>query len=150
MTKLNFYVATAFDNAPSARDAMARIRDLGHQITHDWTTEEANADKFTDDFERRAFLEECGRADYCGVMNADAVIVLAHPDMRDTRAEMGIALGRQIPVYVVDAWRAHSVFYSLVERVMSVDAAVKAAEGRLHHRTPDTDPFRLFMPYHHE
>lgn len=130
---LKCYVATAFCNREQAREAMAQIQAAGHIITHDWTNECAPLG--ADEAATWAYLEQCGRDDYEGVLSADVLILLAHPEMRDSRAEMGLALGHGIPVMVVDAWRCHSVFYGCpgVQRVADVQHALESATYRVKH-----------------
>lgn len=114
------YVASAFANRPEAREVQAALRAAGHTITWDWTQEDAShLQRGSPEF--FAFLEKCGEADFKGVMGADAVVVVAHPEMSDTKAEMGIALGAGIPVFVLYPERRHSVFYGRVVRIRSLE-----------------------------
>lgn len=124
---MKFYVATSMHNKSAARAAMDLIEASGHEVTHDWTWEDASSfTQGTPVFE--AYLEHCGRQDLRGVQKADAVIVLAHPEMRDTRAELGIALGMGKPVFIVEPGKTHSVFYFACIRVPSVVHALSLLE----------------------
>jgi nucleoside 2-deoxyribosyltransferase len=116
----NLYVASAFANKPAVRDLMARLKDAGHTVTWDWTVEDASHLK-PGSPEWTAYLQACGRRDMTGIAVSDAVIVLAHQDMKDTRFEMGYAVGRGMPVFVLDADRTVSVFWSACVLVDSVE-----------------------------
>jgi hypothetical protein len=122
---MNVYVASSFKNKDAVRKVFGALYASGHTVAHDWTA--LNADGMYG-YTLEVFLETCGKNDYFGVMRADAVILLAHEDMKDALAEMGVALGAGKPVIVVDAERKHSVFYGLCKRVGSVAEAIKALE----------------------
>lgn len=118
---MRIYVASAFANKAEVRDLQKLLRMDGHVITHDWTTEDASH-LVPGSFEWHEFLQDCGDADLQGVIEADALVLIAHPEMRDTRFEAGVAVGMGIPVYVLNAHRAVSVFYRNMRRVSSADA----------------------------
>lgn len=122
------YVASAFANKPAVRELQRALVDAGHSITHDWTVEDAShLPEGTPEWFDYLFC--CGDKDLLGIESADAVVVLAHPEMRDTRFEMGYALGAGVPVYVLDYSRAVSVFYGHCELVDSVDALITALDS---------------------
>lgn len=122
------YVATKFENAPAAREAMAALRAAGLTITHDWTAETLDG---VPESERVNHMHRCGLADFAGVVHADALVMLEHPACRDTLVEVGIALGSGTAVYVVGSKRDRSVFWGLVTHCESVDEAVRMiTEGR--------------------
>ena len=116
---MRLYVASAFSNKPEVHEVQAAVINAGHTISHDWTTEDAShLPAGSPEF--YAYLEECGVRDFVGVLSADAVIVIAHPDMGDTKAELGIALGLGMPVFVLYPERKHCVFYGYTKRVNSI------------------------------
>lgn len=103
---MNIYVASSWKNQAEVKAMMAKLTAAGHLITHDWTREEATP-AFLSNQEVR---NEYGWRDFQGVLDADAVVVLAHPEARDTRFEMGAAVGMQKPVVVVDPSKWDTVF----------------------------------------
>lgn len=116
---MKIYVASAFGNKADVRHLYAVLRAAGHEITHDWTLEDAshlalNSPEFW------RYIRDCGDRDLQGIDSADAVIVLVHPEMRDTRFEMGWALAKGKPVYVLDSDRALSVFLHRGIQVASI------------------------------
>jgi hypothetical protein len=114
---MNVYVATSFVNISEARFVMDALIKAGHGVTHDWTLAKV-PDGFTEK-ERNAFLQECGRADYEGVMEADALVLINHDLARDAMAEFGAALGAGIPVFVLYPGRRESVFFHRATLVYS-------------------------------
>lgn len=113
------YVASAFANKDEVRQVQAYLTAAGHEITHDWTVEDASH-LTPRSREWWSFLFDCGAHDLIGIENADAVVVIAHPEMRDTRFEMGYAIGSGCPVFLLNADRAVSVFYDLCSPASSV------------------------------
>ena len=105
----NLYVATAFGNRAEAKELMERLRTEGHTISHDWTGENVNP-AWSLGIQSQ-YLQACGAADFRGVVEADAVILINHPECRDAMTEFGIALGRGIPVFVLHPDVKLSVFF---------------------------------------
>lgn len=121
---MNLYVASAFCNKQATREAQARLRVAGHEITWDWTQEDASHLKFQSP-EFYSFLEQCGEKDRQGILAADAVVALMHEECRDTLTEIGIAIGAGKRVIAVEPYRCFSVFFGSVEKVATVDEAVE-------------------------
>lgn len=119
---MRVYVASAFCNKSEVRRVFGLLREAGHIVSHDWTVEDAAE---LPSHQVQEYLEECGIRDFRGILSAHCLLVLAHPDMKDTRAELGIALGAGIPVVVVECKGAHSVFYGLTSRFDSVESAIR-------------------------
>lgn len=117
---MDIYVASAYSNREAVRLMMGLLRSEGHNISHDWTHEKATP-MF---MERQEVRNEVGFKDYQGVLECDVLVVLAHPDARDTRFEMGLAVGLQKPVVVVspDSWS--TVFLDARLGVETVEAMV--------------------------
>jgi hypothetical protein len=87
---MRVYVAAKYENRDRASDIMALLRKARHTITYDWTqNEQVSADQAV--------------ADYNGVMTAEAFVLVAEEDAAFCGAlvELGIALGRGIPCYVI-------------------------------------------------
>ncbi len=87
---MRVYVATKYENRVRAQEVMELLRELGHEITYDWTTNEQVS-------AQQAAL------DAQGVATADALIFIAEEAYAYAGAyvEMGIAIGRGIPVLVL-------------------------------------------------
>jgi hypothetical protein len=100
---VNIYTATKWERANELACYNDQIRDLGHTITHDWTTWE------TDEEQRRdpTWWETNGRKaagmlDYAGVMQCDLLIYWDHEKANGARWETGMAIGAGKQVWVVD------------------------------------------------
>ena len=92
---MNIYVATKWENRSQARRVMNDLTDLGHHITHDWTTIAQET-------------AEVAAEDMVGVLRADRLVLLAEDDwpFRGTYVELGIALTAGIPVSIVGPYAA--------------------------------------------
>jgi hypothetical protein len=83
------YVASKFENSKSVREAHAALREDGHTITHDWTSENATG-KTGEELEY--YLEDCARKDLHGVIEANGMLLLNHQLMAGGFSEFGMAL----------------------------------------------------------
>lgn len=97
---MKIYIATRFEDKPLAAYWVKRLRDAGIEITHNWSAVEEVNDAAANPARRTEYAE----ADFNGVVSADLVWVLS-PEVggRGCWTEMGIALGRQIPVVLSGA-----------------------------------------------
>lgn len=119
---MRIYVAAKSEEAARARKFMQAIRDVGHYITYDWTTDVlAHAvTPFTKEAQKK-----CARSDVDAARTADAVIVLYHPGLRGALVEMGVALAKQAPVLVVGcAPDDRCVFFLLAHHVSTEVEAI--------------------------
>jgi hypothetical protein len=124
---MKVYVAGQLADTAAAIDTQQAILAAGHELTHDWTQDL----EFTADYASQ--LEDSSRiaqADLSGVMDADAVVVLASGAQpgRGLFVELGAALARAElgllhHVVVAGAIVHESVFYfhPHVRRVGSVE-----------------------------
>lgn len=92
------YVGAKFEAVEAARELMSVLRAAGHEITHDWTGESVEGKRGVEVLD---VLRDAALDDADGVKSADAMVLLHHPNLRGGLVEMGIALGRDIPVIVV-------------------------------------------------
>jgi nucleoside 2-deoxyribosyltransferase len=122
------YVATSFANIPEARDVMSLLREVGHDITWDWTSEAL--DPSWPKAQQDAYLQKCGAADYQGVVNADALVLINHDKARDAMTEFGVAIGLGRPVFVLYPERRSSVFF---HRATALCATMDELEASLMH-----------------
>lgn len=97
---MKVYVATKFEDKRFASFWMGLLRAAGIEITHDWSAAEQDSDAQATDEERT----EHAMLDFQGVLDADLVWILA-PKASGSGCwtEMGIALGRNIPVVLSGA-----------------------------------------------
>ena len=125
---MRIYVAAKLreDVVGSVRALYARLRALGHVITHDWTQSDAPAEATAE------FWTRCAVGDAQGVESADAVIVLHHDKGKGLFVELGMAIALRKKVIAVGNF-AHSpealcIFYWApgVIRVSDEDAALAA------------------------
>lgn len=117
---MKIYVASKFENTLAVQIMHRVLREAGHEITHDWTVEDLAAENDP------ALAVRCAIDDVEGVEDADAVVLLMHPNMKGAWVEFGIALARFIPIVVVGGPRFECIF----ERLPSV-AHVDDATGAL-------------------
>lgn len=92
---MNIYVASKYEDAMRAANLMRVLEGNGHHITHDWTREEPNTPA--------ELLGGCAFRDVNGVKAADLVVTLFHEHLRGGLVEIGVALGRDTPVWLVGA-----------------------------------------------
>lgn len=90
---MRVYVASRWSDTGRylARFAMRMLRDRGHVIAHDWTTED----------EVCADYEEAARKDLDGVYTSDALIIIPMDGGTGEWVEFGVALARLMPIIVV-------------------------------------------------
>lgn len=111
---MKIYVATGLEHADRARVVQSVLRDDGHEITYGWTVHGSVQDAGP----KR--IAEVARLEAAGVRAADLLIAIL-PGGRGTHVEIGLALGRGIPVillqHVDDAEKLPTcAFYSLARR----------------------------------
>lgn len=99
---MKIYVAAKWEDRPRAREVMGQLIAAGHVITHDWTW----VDQVTT---LQAALDKRG------VMDAETLVFVAEQDLRYTGAlvELGIAIGRGIPCYIIGPAIDHCIFLHL-------------------------------------
>lgn len=95
---MNIYTATKWERRREMNSINARIRNLGHVVTHDWTIwEEENPSK-DDECSRHA----AAMLDYAGVLQSDLLVFWDHPQANGARWECGMAIGAGKPVWIVE------------------------------------------------
>ncbi|MCA0991284.1 nucleoside 2-deoxyribosyltransferase [Guptibacillus hwajinpoensis] len=88
---MNFYIASSFQNKQHVQTLATELKRHGLKHTYDWTKTE-KAVTFDE-------LASIGEAELEAVKKADILIVLL-PGGKGTHVELGIALGRDLPVYL--------------------------------------------------
>ena len=88
---MRIYVASAWAERIRACQVMYQLRAAGHTITYDWTQQEQET-------------TAQALADYRGVVTADVLVFVAEKPYTSgggAICEMGIALGAEIPVFLM-------------------------------------------------
>jgi hypothetical protein len=119
---MKIYVASSFARKPDVRAMHELLRAEGHEITYDWTDEDASG--LEGDALHAALLGGAQR-DIAGIREANLLVVLHDDRGRGMATEFGIALERSVPIIVVGArvnfGEMRNVFYYL-PNVMHVTA----------------------------
>ena len=106
---MNVYVASSLDNKDKAARFISRLRELGHNITYDWTTHGRLTDKQQ--------MRIAAHRELHGVLGAD-VLVVYMPGGFGTHCEMGIALGAGKRVILVrNGYDLTCSFHTIVDVV---------------------------------
>lgn len=105
------YVAGKWEEKERVREVQAQLVAAGHTITHDWTTEEPVGDAYLN------IVPSAVLADKQGVMAADAFVGIFEKDLRylGAVAELGMAIARGIPVYILGNAADRCIFVKLPE-----------------------------------
>lgn len=120
---MKVYIASAFGNKAEVQSLRDKLVAAGHTITRDWTLEEVPTKPMTP-AERTAFDYECGMFDYQAVMDADALVLVQHPDSKNAQVELGIALGSGAMVAILHDERKPLIFSGLCVRRNTEDEIV--------------------------
>ncbi|WP_273851734.1 nucleoside 2-deoxyribosyltransferase [Guptibacillus spartinae] len=97
---MNFYIASSFQNKQHVQAIATELKNYGYKHTYDWTKNEKAVS--IDD------LASIGEAELQAVKKADFLIVIL-PGGKGTHVELGIALGRDIPVYLFSEQGFHHI-----------------------------------------
>jgi hypothetical protein len=99
-SKMEIYVAASSKEVERAKFVMNKLRELGHEITHDWTVE---VEKYKDTIPSDEILLKCAENDYQGVTTCDYLVLLSPKDQNSTIGawvELGIALGLSTDILI--------------------------------------------------
>lgn len=111
---VRIYVAAKFEEGPRVQKVYEKLRARGHTITHDWTNEDAEKFKNVE-----GYASQCAQNDFNGVCSADAVLLFNHDRLYGGATEMGIALARDVPVYVVGRDIRENIFFNMSKDMIS-------------------------------
>jgi hypothetical protein len=106
---MRIYVAGRFTRYERCRALIDAVVTAGHEITNDWT----RGEWFDEDGHPRgadADLPATAQADLAreavdGCETADLVVVIADEPLCGALIELGVALSKRIPVWVIAPWR---------------------------------------------
>lgn len=90
---VKYYIATSTSRAPFHHIIRDRLGELGHEITHDWTSHGSVRET------TQARLQQVAEADLQGILDADFVLVLL-PGGKGTHTELGFSIGSKKWVFV--------------------------------------------------
>ncbi len=105
---MRIYVAGKWEEKSRVRVAQQILRDVGHEITFDWTQQPSTEDEVE-------LNRQCIQ-DIKGVMSADAIVAVLIDedtylcDSANRYVEIGIAIGSTIPVYILGEPREDFLF----------------------------------------
>jgi nucleoside 2-deoxyribosyltransferase len=118
--RLNIYVAGRTNNVAGVRLVQTMVRENGHTVTHDWTQIVEELGGGVGDAHVQASRDEkreYARADREGVSQADLVIAVCSPQLCGTLIEIGMALIKRKPVWLLGEPERETVFFELEEVV---------------------------------
>ena len=123
---MKFFVSGKIGVEGNVKEVMKALRNVGHEITFDWTTIDhlSPYDKNVDASRNAAIKERQGIAD------ADVFIILPHERGVGMYVELGIAIGFGIPIRVITNVESRTMFFHhpLVKRVDSLEQIIKEFE----------------------
>jgi len=104
---MRFYVAGKFEDKERIERLMEKLRNQGHEITHDWT----RYDHSEDVYEMRCRAKD----NIQGVKQADVLIMVLIDDLQytGTFVEMGIAIAEKKPIIIIGNQRNDNIFTKL-------------------------------------
>lgn len=120
---MKLYVAGRFKSYKMIRAVAQHLRELGHQITWDWTiTDEFDEHGECKHVKDTGFIDEqqipperlqwYAEQDKRGAREADAVVLVWEPDLCGALIEVGVAIGAEKQVLVI-AQQRWTVFWRL-------------------------------------
>lgn len=117
---MKIFVAGKVGHEKSAREVMSILSQAGHEISFDWTTipHLKPYDENREASRRAALLESQG------LLESDALVLLAHDKGVGMYVELGMAIASGKPIYVVGSQNSRTMFlyHPLVRRVNSVSS----------------------------
>ena len=105
------YVAGKWDEKAHVRTVQKTLTDAGHDVISVWTQSK--------DTTSENGLRNQALIDYCSLQECDVLVMALVNEEKYTSSspnryvEMGIALGRQIPIYILGAAREDEMFHRL-------------------------------------
>lgn len=128
---MKVYVAGASKEIARCKAAMAAVRELGHEVTYDWTAD-IEAAAGPDETLDRAHLAQVAIEDLRGVKRARLFwLLLPEGDSTGAWTELGYALGLGVdyhadrPAIIVSGQRRRSCFWTLADHVFDTDGEAR-------------------------
>ncbi len=135
---MKIYVAARFGRIRDARSVGFNLMSMGHEVTSTWLKQTGDAQVDTSPDVQSDALAYVGRRDLREILASDAMIQLTE-DPREKvpgaerggrHTELGMALGRNIPVVLLGTCR-ETVFHHLCDTVETPMEAVQRLEELL-------------------
>lgn len=120
---MKFFVSGKVGNDGVTKSTMDALKNMGHEITFDWTT----IDHLRPYDKNSVASREAAISESHGVKNADVLVIIAHEKGIGMYVELGIAIGAGIPIRVVTEVESRTMFFHhpLVKRVRNVDEVIE-------------------------
>ena len=121
------YVGGKWQEKAAVREVQKALTEAGHDVISIWV---GSKDVTTD----RGLMQQA-LIDYCGVKQAHALVIVLRDEEEkylssspNRYVEMGIALGMEIPVYIIGKARDDEIFHRLpwVKHVENVQEVIDA------------------------
>jgi hypothetical protein len=119
---VKIYLASSFKCKEDYRRLKGILEANGHTITHDWSKDDPSPYEGED---LQDYLMTCAGLSILGIRAAQVVVLLARPSMAGAFVEVGFALGTNVPVIVLDAYKEgnqSNIFYAIPECEVFVHA----------------------------
>jgi len=124
---MKIFVAGKVGEEKATREAMSMISQAGHEISFDWTAipHLRPYDENSEASQRAALLESRG------VLESDALVLLAHDKGVGMYVELGMAIASGKPIYVVgpETSRTMFLYHPLVQRIGSISDLLDVLES---------------------
>jgi hypothetical protein len=128
---MKIYCASKFESKGLVQEVANLLKALGHEITFDWTVHDA-AGKTAE--ELPAYLQLCAEQDLQGVLAADLLFLIDHPNCKGAYTELGAAASFDKHIIVVGAVNSpltgmkQNIFMHLPEVIHVADVQAGIAE----------------------
>jgi len=123
---MKIFIAGKVGEEEVAREAMNMLSQAGHEISFDWTTipHLKPYDENSEASQQAALLESRG------VLESDALVLLAHDKGVGMYVELGMAIASGKPIYVVGTGSSRTMFiyHPLVRRVGTISNLLNVLE----------------------
>lgn len=124
---MKIFVAGKVGQEKSAREAMSILSRAGHEVSFDWTSipHLKPYDENSEASRRAALLESRG------VLESDALVLLAHDKGVGMYVELGMAIACGKPIYVIGSETSRTMFlyHPLVRRVNSISTLLDVLDS---------------------
>ena len=129
---MKIYIAGASKELETAEKWIKECKDIGIEITHDWTLDILASFHDPTQYESPEKLRQCAQKDYEGVIHADVFWALSTEGLsRGLHTEAGVALKRGGNITVVSGpdWRRNIFFYLFKYQFASHESAFELIKG---------------------
>lgn len=128
---MKVYIATHFHNQAEYEEALQLLVSMGHTITCNWTKESYEG-KVGDELIQYRF--ECALADFQGVKDADALLIINHTAGKGMFVEFGMAMALSKPIFVAFPERVSNIFACMpgVDECSTIHDACEALDDFAH------------------